>query len=80
LHDADDGPVAKNGDEGVGICLKCGAPVDLPDPVVVGAKLPGGEPNPEALATPRRRSGGRGGPSRGGSSSTNGRRRARRAA
>jgi DNA topoisomerase-1 len=87
VHDADDGPVAKNSDEGKGICLKCGAPVDLPDPVVVGAKLPGGEPNPEALASPRR---GRGGGGRGGgrrttrtsrgSSSTNGRRRARPAA
>ena len=41
-----------------GICLKCGAPVELPDPVVVGQKLPGGEPNPEALAAPRRRGGG----------------------
>jgi DNA topoisomerase-1 len=83
LHDADDGPVAKNGDEGVGICLKCGAPVDLPDPVVVGAKLPGGEPNPEALAPKGRgrggggtggRGGGRGGARRG-SGTGNGRRR-----
>ncbi len=47
LHDADDGPVARDPEKG-GICLKCGAPVELPDPVVVGAKLPGGEPNPEA--------------------------------
>jgi DNA topoisomerase I len=57
LHDADDGPVARDAEKG-GICLKCGAPVELPDPVVVGAKLPGGEPNPEALARPQRKGGG----------------------
>ncbi|HEU4672168.1 MAG TPA: type I DNA topoisomerase [Candidatus Limnocylindrales bacterium] len=60
FHDADDGPVAAEGE--AGICLVCGAPIELP-PVersaLVGLRLPGGEPNPEALA-PRRR-GGRGG-------------------
>ena len=50
-HDADDGPVARNGDEG--LCLACGAAVDLTgvdDPV--GRKLAGGEANPAALARP----------------------------
>ncbi len=61
LHDADDGPVAKNGDEGVGICLKCGAPVDLPEVVIPGVKLAGGDPNPEALAPKGRGRGGGGG-------------------
>jgi ssDNA-binding Zn-finger/Zn-ribbon topoisomerase 1 len=69
LHDADDGPVAKKGESG--ICLKCGADVPLPeDTDLVGARLAGGPPNPEALARPARagasrrggnRSGGRGG-------------------
>ena len=80
LHDADDGPVAKNGDEGVGICLKCGAPVDLPEVVIPGVKLAGGDPNPEALAPKGR---GRGGGGRGGArrpASTKGQRRARPAA
>ena len=62
LHDADDGPVARNADGESAICLKCGAAIDLPAEIVVGAKLPGGEPNPEALAAPRR--GGRGGGAR----------------
>ncbi len=52
LHDADGGPVARNGE--TGICLRCGAEVDLPDPIVVGEKLPGGPPNLGALATRRR--------------------------
>ena len=84
LHDADDGPVAKNGDEGVGICLKCGAPVDLPEVVIPGVKLAGGDPNPEALVPQRRGRGGGGrggggtggrGGARRGSSAGNGRRR-----
>jgi DNA topoisomerase I len=54
LHDADDGPVAREGESG-GICLACGAPIELPDEIVPGTKLPGGEPNPEALARPARR-------------------------
>ena len=76
LHDADDGPVAREGESGA-ICLKCGAPIDLPANVEPGNKLPGGPPNPEALAPPRRA--GRRPPAKGGASS-NGRRRARRAA
>jgi len=69
FHDADEGPVAKKGESG--ICLKCGADVPLPgDTDLVGLRLAGGPPNPEALARPARsggtgRRGGRGG-SRGG--------------
>jgi DNA topoisomerase-1 len=51
-HDADSGPVARRGE--AGICLKCGAAVDLPDPIVVGTALPGGPPDPDALAPARR--------------------------
>jgi DNA topoisomerase-1 len=59
VHDSDDGPVAKHGD--AGICLRCGATIPLVEGVdVVGAKLEGGPPNPEALAKPAR-----GGPRRG---------------
>ena len=61
LHDADDGPVAREGEGG--ICLRCGAPVELPASVVPGTKLPGGPPNPDALKPPRR---GRGGTRAGG--------------
>ncbi|MFL5751455.1 MAG: type I DNA topoisomerase [Chloroflexota bacterium] len=58
IHDVDDGPVARN-DE-TGICLKCGAEVPLPDgDNIVGQRLAGGPPNPEALARPARASGGR---------------------
>jgi DNA topoisomerase-1 len=64
VHDADDGPVARKGD--TGICLRCGADVPLPEGAeLVGARLAGGPPNPEALAKPTRggarRGGGRGG-------------------
>ncbi len=65
LHDADEGPVARKGESA--LCLKCGADVPLPEGVeLVGARLPGGPPNPEALAKParggaRRGAGGRGG-------------------
>jgi DNA topoisomerase-1 len=61
FHDADGGPVAAEGE--TGICLACGAPIELPAverSALVGLRLPGGEPNPEALA-PKRRGGGRGG-------------------
>ena len=58
LHDADDGPVAREGESG-GICLKCGAPVELPEVVIPGVKLAGGDPNPEALVPARRGGGGR---------------------
>ena len=54
LHDADDGPVALRDD--AGICLKCGARVELPEDrsTIVGAKLAGGPPDPTALAPARR--------------------------
>ncbi|HYC07098.1 MAG TPA: type I DNA topoisomerase [Candidatus Binatia bacterium] len=55
LHDADDGPVAREGEAG-GICLACGAPIELPETIVPGVRLAGGAPNPEALARPARRS------------------------
>jgi DNA topoisomerase-1 len=61
LHDADDGPVAKRGDGF--ICLKDGAPIEVPDTgSPVGLRLPGGPPDPAALAPARR---GRGAPSTG---------------
>jgi hypothetical protein len=60
FHDADHGPVGRAGD--AGLCLICGAPVELVAGDVVGKTLSGGEPNPAALARPvttrpRRRSG-----------------------
>ncbi len=62
VHEADRGPVAREGE--AGICLACGAPIPLPEgDLAPGSALPGGEPNPAALARPGR--GGRGG--RGGS-------------
>lgn len=59
VHDADDGPVGRKGE--AGLCLKCGASVDLPDPIIPGTRLAGGPPNPAALARPARggRRGGR---------------------
>jgi DNA topoisomerase-1 len=57
LHDTDDGPVAKRGD--AFLCLKCGAAIEVPaDGSPVGLRLPGGPPDPAALA-PARRPGGR---------------------
>jgi len=53
IHDTDEGPVARHGDEG--ICLVCGAAIPLPEGAdLVGARLAGGPPNPEALAKPAR--------------------------
>ena len=70
LHDADDGPVGRKADGH--LCLKCGAEIEVPDGGdVVGQKLPGGPPNPEALA-PARRGGGRGGGARRGTGRTAG--------
>jgi DNA topoisomerase-1 len=58
LHETDDGPVAKRGDGS--ICLRCGAAIEVPaDGSVVGLRLPGGPPDPSALA-PARRGGGTG--------------------
>jgi DNA topoisomerase-1 len=55
LHDADKGPVAIK-DE-AGLCLKCGASVDLPADreSLPGVELVGGPPNPEALTPTRKR-------------------------
>lgn len=58
LHDVDGGPVARNAE--AGICLRCGAAIALPDPMVVGALLAGGPADPAAIAPSARR----GGPSR----------------
>ena len=62
LHDADSGPVARKGE--AALCLLCGAPIELPEGEIVGRSLPGGEPDPGALAKPRafaRRRGGKDG-------------------
>jgi DNA topoisomerase I len=70
VHETDDGPVAKHGE--AGICLKCGATIPLVEGVdVVGARLEGGPPNPEALAKPAR-GGARRGRAAGGSSAKGG--------
>ncbi len=54
VHDADNGPVARLADGG-GLCLTCGAAVPLLEGMdLVGARLEGGPPNPEALAKPAR--------------------------
>jgi len=55
VHDADGGTVALK-DE-AGICLRCGASVDLPADreSLPGQKLAGGEPNPEALVPTRKK-------------------------
>ena len=64
LHDTDDGPVGKKADGH--LCLKCGAEIDVPEGEdVVGRRLPGGPPNPGALAPARRGGGGRTGGGRG---------------
>jgi topoisomerase-like DNA binding C4 zinc finger protein len=61
VHDADDGPLARRGDDA--ICLVCGSTSNTPaDDIAPGERYPGGPPNPEALARPaRQRAGGRGG-------------------
>ena len=61
VHDVDGGPVARR-DEHAALCLKCGAPVALPDGPLPppGTRLPGGEPDPAALARPSSRGGRRG--------------------
>ena len=56
-HDADAGPVVRNGD--VGMCLRCGAAIDLPEVVVPGTSLAGRSAGSGSLA-PRRRGGARG--------------------
>lgn len=66
LHDADAGPVALKDESG--LCLRCGASVDLPGDraSLPGQRLPGGPPDPAALAPARRRRTSATGRSRGG--------------
>jgi hypothetical protein len=68
VHDADEGPVARRDERG--ICLRCGAAVELPDGDLIGRRLAGGPPDPQALAKParggRRTNGRRNGTGRGG--------------
>jgi DNA topoisomerase I len=65
LHDTDDGPVARRGDGY--ICLKDGAAIEVPtEGSVVGLRLPGGPPDPSALAPVRRGGSGGGGGRRAG--------------
>jgi ssDNA-binding Zn-finger/Zn-ribbon topoisomerase 1 len=74
LHDTDDGPVARHGD--AGICLVCGAAISLPEGAeLVGARLEGGPPNPEALAKPARGGARRGGRAGGASGARGGKAR-----
>ena len=56
MHDVDAGAVALKEDGG--ICLHCGAPIELPTDRsgLPGQQLPGGEPDPAALAPSRKRS------------------------
>ncbi len=74
VHDTDGGPIGRAGE--AGICLVCGAPVELPvGPELVGKRLAGGEPNAAALARPSsgrgaRRTRGRGAGAVAGSKST----------
>ncbi|MFI5261325.1 MAG: type I DNA topoisomerase [Candidatus Limnocylindrales bacterium] len=53
LHDADEGPIARR--PAGGLCLRCGATVDLPDDgaPLVGRHLAGGPPDPAALVANR---------------------------
>jgi ssDNA-binding Zn-finger/Zn-ribbon topoisomerase 1 len=52
LHETDEGPIARKG-EGA-ICMKCGAAIELPEGDLVGRRLAGGPPDPQALAKPGR--------------------------
>jgi DNA topoisomerase-1 len=94
FHDADDGPVArKTGKEEGFLCLACGADIEISigsaAEDLAGLRLPGGPPNPEAIASKRRSGGGRTGGGRrgaggrasggtGGTGGTGGRRRTTR--
>jgi DNA topoisomerase-1 len=51
VHDVDAGPIGRAGEQG--LCLLCGASIDLSsDADLVGTRLVGGEPNAAALARP----------------------------
>jgi len=59
LHDAHEdglGTIARRGE--AGICLTCGATVELPAVVIAGTRLAGGPANPAALERPARRGAG----------------------
>ncbi len=66
IHDDGKGAVARRGESG--LCLTCGATVELPEGNLVGLRLAGGPPDPAALERPARGggSGGRRGAARGG--------------
>ncbi len=77
VHDAHRdgaGAVARKGE--AGLCLTCGAAVELPEGSLVGLRLPGGPADPSALAKPSR--GARGGRA-GGARADGGARRTTRA-
>jgi ssDNA-binding Zn-finger/Zn-ribbon topoisomerase 1 len=71
VHDADAGAVGLKDESG--ICLRCGASVDLPGDraELPGKRLAGGEPDPAALAPSRKRRA----PARGGSNGASRKRR-----
>jgi DNA topoisomerase-1 len=73
LHDADEGPVGRKGE--AGICLRCGATIELPDGDLVGRRLAGGPADPAALARPARARRPRASGDGSGSASGDGRRR-----
>src|SRR5262249_18833085 len=79
IHDADGGPVARKGDGF--LCLKDGAAIEVPvTGSPIGLRLPGGPPDPAALAPGRRtggRTGGRAGAGRSGAGARGRRRGAR---
>jgi DNA topoisomerase-1 len=51
VHETDGGPIGRAGEQG--LCLECGAPVELAAGVeLMGQRLAGGEPNAAALAKP----------------------------
>jgi DNA topoisomerase-1 len=54
-HDGGTGAIAKSGESG--LCLTCGATVELPEGDLVGRTVVGGPANPAALAKPARRGG-----------------------
>ncbi len=61
VHDAHEGgagSVARKGE--AGLCLTCGATVELPESIVVGQRLAGGPADPSALVRPSRGGSGRG--------------------
>ncbi|HEY6568650.1 MAG TPA: type I DNA topoisomerase, partial [Candidatus Limnocylindrales bacterium] len=64
VHEDGRGAIARRPDGG--LCLTCGATVELPEGDLVGRKLAGGPADPAALERPARGGGRRGGPRSGG--------------